>query len=194
MIYEYNRRVLENYIKGKPRVDNEKFVGYLLPDGTPYEVINHNLKGKATYFYMILGLISLNYESKKEILSDINLTDPLDKILITYLKNISHEEASALDKFLKETSINFDDLLVGFFKCHKVSRFNQEILTSATDNRIFYNYILEKYTIKNVPRIVYDNNEFKMVDKSNLSNEYLSDEIKNIEKDANFGEEHLFYK
>jgi len=194
MVYEYNRKVLENYIKGKSKKDDDKFIGYLLPDGSPYEVADHNLIGKATYFYMILYLISSNYNAKDIILKDVSMSDLIDKILITYLKNVSYDEACALNKFLKNSSINFDDLLVGLFHCHKVSRFDMEILTSEIDHKIFYNYILEGFKIKTVPRIVYNNHEFKIIDKEYLSNEYLSDEVDEIKKDIYRGEENLFHR
>ena len=194
MVYEYNRKVLENYINGRPKKDEEKFVGYLLPDGSPYEVVDHNLIGKATYFRMILDLISSDYNAKDKILKDVSVSDPLDKILITYLKNISHDEAYALNKFLKNSSIDFGDLLVGLFHCHKVSRFNMEILTSEIDNKMFYNYILEKFAIKTVPRIVYVNNEFKIIDKEYLPNDYLKKEIESIQNDSFSGEEYLFHR
>lgn len=107
---------------------------------------------------------------------------------------MSHDEVCAFNRFINETTISFSDILVGYFKCHKISRFDKEIMTSVIDNKLFYNYILERFKIRTAPRIVYANNEFRIIDKEYLINEYLNDEIKKIKEDAFFGEEDLFHK
>ena len=65
-------------------------------------------------------------------------------------------------------------------------------MTSIINHDVFYNYMLEGFEIKNVPRIVYVDGSFKEVNNNKLSNDYLKDEIKEIKKDSYYGEEHLF--
>ena len=48
MIYKFDKRILDNYIKKKK--PDEKFYGYILPDGSLYKVKDHNVSNIASVF------------------------------------------------------------------------------------------------------------------------------------------------
>ncbi len=202
MIYKFDKRILDNYIKKiKP---DEEFYGYILPDGSLYKVKDHKISNKVTSFstsiQILAGMHEENYENEKKSYLDFLkkdypfLSDPVIKMIMNYFDRVSYQEACAFTSFMNENGIELDDILVGFFKCHKISRINKEILTGVIDFNVFYNYMMEGFIIKNAPRLIYSDNSFKLIDKEYLNNDYLYNEIEKIKDDSYFGEEHLFHK
>ena len=192
MIYKYEKKVV-NSGNVDDFYNKRNFVGYILPDGTIYEVKEHNVDSIVTFFYLSIYNLKNNYDDKEKFLGDTN--DPLLKIVANYFKKVSYEEIDALNDFVEKNNLSVSDVLVGFFNCHLVTRLNKKILTSSINHDIFYNYLLNGFEVDDAPRIIYSNNEFKFVDKRYLHNDFTSDEIEAIINDAKAkGDESLFFK
>ncbi len=193
MIYEYNKKIVNN----DSVVDfykNKKFIGYILPDGSVFECMEHNISNVETSVKMYLELIDNNYSDKDELLN-VDTNNKILQLIIKYLKTMSHEKIHALLEYIKKENLLLSDLLVSYFGCHLITRLKKEIITSETNHQCFYNYLLNDFKITTIDRIVYDENEksFKRIGFINR-NDYLYDEIKKIKNEVSENEIDLFYK
>ena len=193
MIYQYNSKVVNT--NGVDDFFNKKnFVGYILPDGSIYECKNHNVENVKTFIKMSLFLIKDNYSEREKFLS-ADTNSPLMRIVSNYIKKTSYNELMALNSFIEQNNLEVSDLLVGLFGCHEITRSNKTILTALSNHEVFYNYLLNGFTVNTVNKIVYDekNNTFIFKNSLNRSIETYN-EIDNIKKDIFPGEEKLFHK
>ncbi len=190
MIYEYDEKVVNH---SNNFFDSNKFVGYILPDGTIYPCKNHNITNVFTFLKMYLELLDVHYNRKNELLNS-GTDDKLARVVLDKLKSMSHDEIRALLKFTKNEII-LSDLLVCFFGCHLITRLRRNMITSEANHTSFYNYLLHDFKIDTFPRIVYDESskEFRYVEAMDR-NGYLYDEIDEIKKDVKEEDISLFHK
>ena len=193
MIYQYNSKVVNT--NGVDDFFNEKnFVGYILPDGSIYECKNHNVENVKTFIKMSLFLIKDNYSEREKFLS-ADTNSPLMRIVSNYIKKTSYNELMALNSFIEQNNLEVSDLLVGLFGCHEITRSNKTILTALSNHEVFYNYLLNGFTVNTVNKIVYDEKNNTFIFKNSLNrNIETYNEIDNIKKDIFPGEEKLFHK
>lgn len=193
MIYEYNNKVV-NLGNENDFFHKKKFVGYLLPDGSIYECKDHNIENVSSFLKMSLSLMKEKYADRDEFL-DADTNSPLISILLKYMKKVSYEEVLALSDFIDKNNLSISDLLVQLFGCHLVTRMNKTILTSLNNHDVFYNYLLNGFTINTLEKIVYDENKkcFYFQKGMNQNMEMYS-EIENIQKDSFANEIELFHK
>ena len=101
----------------------------------------------------------------------------------------------ALNSFIEQNNLEVSDLLVGLFGCHEITRGNKTILTALSNHEVFYNYLLNGFTVNTVNKIVYDEKNNTFIFKNSLNrNIETYNEIDNIKKDIFPGEEKLFHK
>ncbi len=193
MIYQYNSKVVNT--NGVDDFFNKKnFVGYILPDGSIYECKNHNVENVKTFIKMSLFLIKDNYSEREKFLS-ADTNSPLMRIVSNYIKKTSYNELMALNSFIEQNNLEVSDLLVGLFGCHEITRSNKTILTALSNHEVFYNYLLNGFTVNTVNKIVYDEKNNTFIFKNSLNrNIETYNEIDNIKKDIFPGEEKLFHK
>ena len=193
MIYQYNSKVVNT--NGVDDFFNKKnFVGYILPDGSIYECKNHNVENVKTFIKMSLFLIKDNYSEREKFLS-ADTNSPLMRIVSNYIKKTSYKELMALNSFIEQNNLEVSDLLVGLFGCHEITRSNKTILTALSNHEVFYNYLLNGFTVNTVNKIVYDEKNNTFIFKNSLNrNIETYNEIDNIKKDIFPGEEKLFHK
>ena len=190
MVYEYDERVIN---KNNDFFDKNKFVGYILPDGTIYTCKNHNITNVFTFLKLYLILLDTDYSQKDDLLS-VDTDDKLAKVVLNKIKRMSHDEIHALLEFTKNEII-LSDLLVCFFGCHLITRLKKNMITSKYNLEPFYNYLLHDFKIDIFPRIVYDEDkkEYHYVVAMDR-NGYLYDEIDEIKRDVKEEEISLFHK
>ena len=193
MIYQYNSKVVNT--NGVDDFFNKKnFVGYILPDGSIYECKNHNVENVKTFIKMSLFLIKDNYSEREKFIS-ADTNSPLMRIVSNYIKKTSYNELMALNSFIEQNNLEVSDLLVGLFGCHEITRSNKTILTALSNHEVFYNYLLNGFTVNTVNKIVYDEKNNTFIFKNSLNrNIETYNEIDNIKKDIFPGEEKLFHK
>ena len=193
MIYQYNSKVVNT--NGVDDFFNKKnFVGYILPDGSIYECKNHNVENVKTFIKMSLFLIKDNYSEREKFIS-ADTNSPLMRIVSNYIKKTSYNELMALNSFIEQNNLEVSDLLVGLFGCHEITRGNKTILTALSNHEVFYNYLLNGFTVNTVNKIVYDEKNNTFIFKNSLNrNIETYNEIDNIKKDIFPGEEKLFHK
>ena len=191
MIYEYDKKIVN---RSDTFFDKKNFVGYILPDGSIYQCIEHNIPNIETFLKMYLTLLDSDYEKKEEILN-VFTTDKLGQLVINYLKRMSHNEIHALLKFIDESNIIISDLLVNYFGCHLVTRLKKEIITSEVNHQCFYNFLLHDFKIKTIDKIAYNDEkkEFCYI-KAMPRNAQLYDEIDNLKKEISEENINLFHK
>ena len=190
MVYEYNSKIVN---RSNDFNDKNNFVGYILPDGSIYECIEHNVYSVYSVFKMYLQLLEKEYDKKNEIL-DIETDDKLAQIVLNKLKNMSYDEIKAFISF-DNGSYTASDLFVSFFGCHLITRLKKVILTSELNHYSFYNYLLHDFKIVTIPKILYNEKTKKYQFKEGLiRNDYLYDEIKKIKSEAKESQIELFHK
>ena len=191
MVYSYNEEIVN---RSNAFFDEKNFVGYILPDGSIYKCVDHNVSNIETFFNMFLVILDEKYEEKDELLN-IQTDDKLARIVLLKLKKMPHDEIAALRKFIDSNNIIISDLIVSLFGCHLITRLKKEIITSEIDHHIFYNYLLHDFKITTINKLKYDSEkkEYYYV-KSNERNEYLYDEINKLKNEVSEDEIDLFYK
>ena len=155
------------------------FIGYLIPDGSLYPCENHNIESLTSFFNMALVNLKNDY-SNKELFLDEKSSDPLFQLALNFLWNASLDEIIKFDKFIHDKKLGMSDIIVSFFGCHLVTRLNKRILTSNVLHYPFYNYILMGFKIDTIPKIVYKNNDFCFYTESLYNNDFLMDEIEEL--------------
>ena len=192
MIYEYHKEV-----KNKGNVDHfydaGKFVGYILDDGTIYQSKNHNIESISAFFSMTLENL-INKYSDKNIILDLETDDKIGNIILNYFRNASYEELVALDKFIKKNNLTLSDLLVGFYRCHAITRLDKEILTASNDFEPFHNYMLKDFKIRKIDKILFKDHEFVFVDDSTLKNDYYLDEMEKLKSEVSEEDRDKFFR
>ena len=178
MIYDYHDEIV-NKNEVKDFYNKDSFVGYILDNGTIYKAKNHNVESLSTFFFMALYNLISNFKDKAEIL-DVESKDPIANMLLNYLKCADYDELVALDKFIKQYNLTLSDLLVGYFRCHLVTRLNKKILTAANNFRPFYNYILMGFKIEKTDKICYQDKKFNFVDDHSLKNDLYMEEMEEM--------------
>jgi len=192
MVYEYHDEVVnKNEVKDfyKPT----SFVGYILDDGTIYRAKNHNIESISTFFFMALSNLIRKY-SDKDIILDVESNDPIAQLLINYFKRASYDELIALNEFINEYNLSLSDILVGYFRCHLVTRLNKRISTASNDFEPFHNYILMGFTIEKLDKMLYHNKKFKFVDDRTMSNDFYLDEMKKLVSETKESERKMFFR
>ena len=193
MIYNFEKEII-NRNDVHHFYDEKNFVGYILPDGSIYKCKNHNVSNADTALNMFLMILKDHYDDKDKLLS-IETNDKLLKIIVNYLRKLSHEEINALIKFIDQNNLLISDLIVSLFGCHLVTRLDRTILTSESNHECFFNYLLNDFKIHTIDKILYDFEtlEYKFV-KPLDRNEYLYDEINIIKQNTNNKDISLFYR
>lgn len=193
MIYNFEKEIV-NKKDVMHFYDKNNFVGYILPDGSIYKCKNHNVSNVDTVLTMFLMILKDNYADKEKILS-IETSDKLLQIIIRFLKKASNEKIVALLQFIKDNNLVVSDLIVSLFGCHLITRLDRTILTSETNHTLFFNYLLNDFTIHTIDKIIYDSvkKEYKYF-KQNDRNDYLYDEVKYIKESVCNDDIALFYK
>ena len=191
MIYEYDENIVN---RSNDFYDKNKFVGYILPDGSIFKWVNHNVTDVYSFFRLYLALLNDSYEKKDEIL-DINTNNKLADVVLKKLKSLSYDEVHALYLLDKKDYLNASELFVCYFGCHLVTRLKKIIITSEINHRPFYNYLLHDFTICTAPRLLYDaeSKSFKEVQGMDR-NDYLYDEINEIKNTVKESEIKYFHK
>lgn len=191
MIYQYEEKVVN---RSNDFLDKDNFIGYILPNGSIFSCENHNVSNVDTFLKMYLVLLDEDISKKDELLN-IETDNELAKIILVYLKKMSHDEIHALLEFTRKESTTIKDLLVSLFGCHLITRLKKEILTSEIDHTCFYNYLLHDFKIMSLSKLVYDKDskEYKYVDFADR-NDYLYDEIIRVKNDVGNGDINLFHK
>lgn len=191
MIYEYDEKIVN---RSDEFNNKNNFVGYILPDGSIYESVNHNVSDVYSFFRLYLDILNESYDKKDELLN-VDTSNKLANVILKRMKTMSYDEIHALCLFTKQTNFMMCDLLVSFFGCHQVTRKKMQIITSEIIHEPFYNYLLHGFTITTAPKLVFDEEkkEYKYLFGKD-QNEYLYDEIKSIRDSVKEEEINLFHK
>jgi hypothetical protein len=192
VVYEYHKEVV-NKGNAEDFFEKGKFVGYILDDGTIYRAKNHNIESLASFFSMTLFNLIDNYKNKNIIL-DTESNDRIAQILLNYFRNASYEELVALDIFIKQYNLTLSDLLVGYFRCHAITRLNKEILTAANDFECFHNYLLKDFKVRKIDKILYKDGKFSFVNDETLKNDYYMDEMEELKSEVSEDDREKFFR
>ena len=190
--YPYNAKVVnENEVNDF--FNKDSFVGYILPDGEIYSCENHNVASLQSFYDMMVELLKNNYTHKDEFLGR-ETKDPLFLMVADFLYNNRLEDIIKFDNFIHQNNLSISDILVSFFGCHLVTRLNKRILTSSILHYPFYNYILMGFKIDTIPKIIYKDNAFCFHEGSFYNNDFLMDEIEEINGEITEEEKPLFMR
>ena len=132
MVYEFNPKVV-NHNNVDSFFNEKNFVGYILPDGSIFKCINHNLTDADAFIRLYLPILDNDYHIKDELLNT-NTDNKLTALMAKRLKNMSHEMIHALKDYIEKNKLFLSDVLVSFFGCHLVTRLHKEILTSESNH------------------------------------------------------------
>lgn len=193
MVYKYEKEIV-NTKSIDHFYDKNNFVGYILPDGSIYQCVEHNVSNVDTVLRMYLQILKDHYGDKEELLKK-GTTDKLLKLVINYLKNATYFEIMALSKFISEHNLFVSDVIVQLLGCHLVTRLDKTIVTSEVNHKCFFNYLLNDFTIRTVDKMVYDPDLHAYKFVAGLDrNEYLYDEVEKLKKEVKEEERELFYR
>ena len=190
--YEYHEEIINNN-KVEDFYGKTNFVGYILPDGSIYSCQNHNMETLETFYDMMIFYLKNDYKNKEKFLGR-ETKDPIFMMFRDFFWNATLEEIIKFDNFIKEKSLTLSDVLVSFFGCHLVTRLDKRILTSSVLHYPFFNYILMGFKVDTVPRIVYQNGQYSFNDGSLYNDDFLIDEIEEINDIVNDDEKPLFFR
>ncbi len=192
MAYTYHEEVV-NTNQPENFFGKTNFIGYILDDGTIYRAKNHNIESMTSFFFMTLTNLIDKFENK-DIILDLKTNDRIGQILINYFRHATYDELVALDKFIKKYNLGLSDLLVGYFRCHLVTRLNREIRTAANDFEIFHNYILMGFNIFKIDKMVYKNKKFDFVDDTRVRNDCYLDNMRRLMSEISDEDRKLFFR
>lgn len=190
MVYKYNPNIVN---MSNDFNDKKNFVGYILPDGSIFPCVEHNVSNVYSFFKLYLDLLDKDYDKRDEILN-VETDNKLAKIVLYKLKTMSYDEVHAFNN-KKNESLMGSDFFVSFFGCHLVTRLRKLIITSELNHQCFYNYLLHGFKIMTIPKVMFnqEKKEYQFVSGKDR-NEYLYDEIDKIRSEIKDEEIELFHK
>ena len=181
MVYNYEEKIV-NDGDLKDFFNPNRFVGYILPDGTIYECENHNIATVESVIKLSLQLLIIDFNDRDKFL-DYDCKDNLIKVIMKYFRKIKYDEVVALNNYIEKNHVCLSDLLVELFGCHLITRLKKEILTSTSNHYCFYNYLLNGYKINTFNRLAYDEESKEFVQIEPIEeNDDLYEEINEVIK------------
>ncbi len=184
MRYSYNAKVV-NVSDVDHFFDQDKFIGYILPNGDIYGCVEHNVPDVVTIINMAMEFAENNYDL--EVILNDDSKDMLMNLVVKKLRKMKREELINLRKFMQKEGLIVSDLLVQFFGCHDVTRGTKTIITSDTNLDDFLEYRIMGFNIKILEKIeINDKGEFTFVRR--LINDKYSELIESIRRQVPLSE------
>jgi hypothetical protein len=217
MIIPYHSEVVNENKYGLYNMEiKDKFIGFLTPNGHPFETSHQGHNFAPVGIMMSCWVDYREWLEKEEIIKHIKETrDSVsgwkhrDKIFlldtlnygINYFECFYELNSSFMNEFMNMGPESSTDYLVQLLNYDKVERLPKTITTSKFNmNEAFFNYLLMDFKIFQVPQVLYSENkgdfDFKFPsDYIQSGNEkHFEEEIKLIKKYVPLNERYKYYK